>query len=143
MAEPEVWQNIETGVISEKYEVDGKNIYFNLDNSPINFDLFKIQVEKKNENEIRQILFLFENVEAKKILVLSKVISMSDEEIILLKNNDKVSVSFSIKEDILVKYIEEKYRSIKPEESLFSFKDENNSIVVLNFKYFQLEDIVL
>jgi hypothetical protein len=142
ISEPEIFQNIETLVIIEKYVIDGQNISFNLAGSPISFDSFILELQRTEEKEIKSIFVSFENVDSKKILDLSKVINFDHKDLDILQNHEKVSAIFSITSSAIAKYIQPEYYFMKPKNSIFDFKDDNNSIVLLNFKYFSLEKIV-
>lgn len=141
--EPEVWQNIEDKSIIEKYTVNAQNIAFNLDNQPLSFDYFILEIKSNEEKNVEYIYISFENIVSEKVENMTKFILLDDKYKNILAKDKMVSVVFSLKQDALNKYINPNYLSLEKEhKNLFDLKDENNSIVLLNFKYYDLVAIV-
>ncbi|MFN8674232.1 MAG: hypothetical protein U0457_19385 [Candidatus Sericytochromatia bacterium] len=141
LKEPEVWQESDTGLISEIYVIDASNIFFNLNSKPFELEKFILEIKKTQKKEIENIFISFENIPSQALLDISEVVDISTEDKIKLVDIESVTTVFAIKQEALEKYAKPFYAKMKSSESIFDLKDDNGSIIILNFKYYEIKGL--
>ncbi|MFN8670567.1 MAG: hypothetical protein U0457_00600 [Candidatus Sericytochromatia bacterium] len=119
---------------SKIYSFD-KSVNINVDNKIINFK--DILIEHKKSEGQENIFLACDNIPSELVLEISKAINISIQDISHIKNSEKVSVIFSLKEDILNKYIKNKKNA-----NLTDIKDEKGVNILFSLKYYVLDELL-
>lgn len=142
--EPEFYANLNQDFLSEIYEmeIEAKEGLFQLGNTSLDFDKIILELQRKDYSTIKAIFITFPFVNADKIKAISEYYNAEKEQKREIENIDKASLVFSVDKEAIEKYIQPNYDSPENSWEIFNFVDENGEEVLLNFYYYQIENII-
>lgn len=138
--EAKYFLNVNNNMIIEKFSfmLESDIPIFKMGQFYLDFDRFNLELHRI-DNEIQNIYLLFTNIEKEVISEVTKFFNVEkDKEHEVFEIDTLV---FSINNEALTKYIQPNYNSPDKSSELMKFMDENNSIVLLNFDYYELEGL--
>lgn len=112
------------------------NIDIKLNNKLVNFKDILIEHNKKDDKQ--NIFLACDNISTELVLELSKISDLSIQDVSHLNNSEKVSVIFSLKEDIINKY----FLEYKTDQEMMNTEDDKGNNILFSLSNYNLDELL-
>ena len=112
------------------------NIDIKLNNKLVNFKDILIEHNKKDDKQ--NIFLACDNISTELVLELSKLSDLSIQDVSHLNNSEKVSVIFSLKEDIINKY----FLEYKTDQEMMNTEDDKGNNILFSLSNYNLDELL-
>lgn len=150
--EPEIIYDIMNDFTTESFVINGSNFIFNLNENAFKVPVFKLKIIKDSEEKIQELFLIFELILTKDVLNIATVTGIEAElklklekeykSFLLQKKMHRVSLVLRMRAETLVDYIQANEESENKTETIFDINDEIGNSIVLNFKNYEILEVL-
>ena len=140
-ANPQVWQDLESGEISESYALDGSGIVFNLEGLPFKLPEFILSLRRR-EQTVLSLTLLIPALAPVNLLQLGELIPLplSSAEI---RQAVSAEVTLALKAELVRDCLVPAYARIRHLDELLQLRDTAGGHLILDFYNYELQDLKL